>query len=157
MTRFFEIPVPTSVFALFFLELALIFGGYTAAVYADPEINGELFLLYESGLLRIGVVVLIIILGLYFENLYDELRVRSRIVLLQQLCVIIGIAFITQALLSYLAREWIIPRSVMTLGSAITLVTMFVWRLVYSVANKDAVRTQRILFLGMTPTAARLA
>jgi len=157
MTRFVEIPVPTSVFALFFLELVLIFGGYTAAVYADPEINGELFLLYESGLARIGVVVLIIVLGLYFQNLYDELRVRSRIVLLQQLCVIIGIAFITQALLSYLAQEWIIPRSVMTLGSAITLVTMFVWRLVYSVANKDVVRTQRILFLGMTPTAARLA
>lgn len=93
MIRIFRVLVPASVLVLFLSEVALVFGCYVAAAYWDPDVDGDIFLMDESGLLRIGIVVALTILGLYFNNLYGDIRIPNRTRLLQQLCLITGIVF----------------------------------------------------------------
>ena len=157
MIRIFRVLVPASVLALFLSEVVLVFGCYVAAAYADPDVDGGIFLLYESGVLRIGIVVALTILGLYFHNLYGDVRIRNRTRLLQQLFFITGIVFLAQALTGYWDRDLALPRKIMMLGSALALAAIFGWRLLFSAAIHNAVGARRVLFLGITPTVAQLA
>ena len=83
--RIFRVLVPASVLVLFLSEVALVFACYTAAVYADPDVAADIFLIDESGLWRIGLVVAMTILGLYFNNQYADIRITSPTRLLQQI------------------------------------------------------------------------
>ena len=42
-----------------------------------PTVDGSIFLVDELGWLRIGIVVAITILGLYFNNLYADVRMEA--------------------------------------------------------------------------------
>jgi sugar transferase (PEP-CTERM system associated) len=88
-------------------------------------------------------------LGIYFHDLFTEFRIKSRILLLQQVCLVVGIAFLTQALLTYLKLpNWIMPRYVMILGSALVLVFLPAWHLIYASVIMKALGSDRVLFLG---------
>jgi len=51
--------------------------------------------------LRISVATFSILIGLYFQDLYDDLRVMSRIRVVQQFVMAVGIAFLVQATSTY--------------------------------------------------------
>jgi lipopolysaccharide/colanic/teichoic acid biosynthesis glycosyltransferase len=157
MIRILRVLVPASVLILFLAEIGFVFGGYVAATYADRDVDASIFLSDESGLLRIGIVVALTIAGLYFHNLYGDIRPHSRIRLLQQLCFITGIVFLAQALVGYLNRNLALPRKIMLPGSVIALVCIFGLRLVFATAIRNAVGARRVLFLGVTPTVTQLA
>jgi len=149
--------VPASVLILFLAEIGFVFGSYVAATYADPDVDANIFLWDESGLWRIGIVAVLTIAGLYFHNLYGDIRIRSRLRLLQQLCFITGVVFLAQALIGYLNHNLALPRKIMLPGSVIALVCIFGLRLVFATAIRNAVGARRVLFLGVTPTVAQLA
>ncbi|HZT40227.1 MAG TPA: sugar transferase [Bryobacteraceae bacterium] len=152
MIRVFRVFVPTSTLVLLVSEAVLIFTCYIAAAYAVfVDIDPQIFLLYDGGLVRIAIAAAIIMLGLYFHDLYARFRILSRILLVQQLCLVLGVAFIAQAVLSYLNRNWILPKWLMIYGSALVLITLTAWRIVFSAAVRKAVGAQRILFLGTSP------
>jgi lipopolysaccharide/colanic/teichoic acid biosynthesis glycosyltransferase len=157
MIRIFRVLVPAGVLALFLSEVALVFACYVAAAYSDPDVAGDIFLMDESGWLRIGIVVALTILGLYFNNLYADARIRSRTRLLQQLCLVTGIVFLAQALIGYADRDFALPRKIMLVGSTLALAGIFAWRLLFGVAMRNAVGSRRVLFLGITPTVVQLA
>ncbi|HEU5020424.1 MAG TPA: hypothetical protein VFT60_00990, partial [Bryobacteraceae bacterium] len=84
----------------------------------NPYIDISMYLLDEGGILQILVVVACLMLGLYFQNLYTNVRVKSTTVLLQQVCLLVGLAFLLQALIAYARRpEWSLPRWTMIFGS----------------------------------------
>jgi sugar transferase (PEP-CTERM system associated) len=152
MIRVFRVFVPTSTLVLLVSEAVLIFTCYIAAAYAVfVDIDPQIFLLYDGGLVRIAIAAAIIMLGLYFHDLYARFRILSRILLVQQLCLVLGVAFIAQAVLSYLNRNWILPKWLMIYGSALVLITLTAWRIVFSAAVRKAVGAQRILFIGTSP------
>src|SRR5881275_285069 len=103
MIRIFKVFIPTSILALLVSEACLIFGSYLAAVYLDPDLDAEMFLSYDSGLLRITVVSTLILAGNLLYGLYTNVPIHSRIRLLQQLCVIIGLTFAIQALMIFVS------------------------------------------------------
>lgn len=151
MIRVFRVFVPASVLVLIFSECFLIFFSYVLAAYiVFDQIDPEIFLLYDGGLSRIGLIVVIVMLGLYFNDLYSNLRM-PRVRLLQQFCMVMGIAFLSQAVLSYGNREWILPKWLMIYGSAIAIVTLFAWRVIYSRVALSAIGSQRVLFVGSSP------
>src|SRR5579885_3449983 len=118
MIRLFRVFVPTSVVTLLISEVILIFSCYVLACFFTLDMDPGVFLLYDGGLARIALVVGCVMLGIYFHDLFTEFRIKSRIILLQQMCLVVGIAFLTQALLSYLKLPgWIMPRWVMIIGS----------------------------------------
>lgn len=158
MIRAFNRAVHVRILTLFLSETALIFFCFVAAVYADPDLeSAPIFLIYEAGLVRIGVVVGVILLGLYFRDFYTQLRIPSRVFLFQELCMIFGLSFVGQGLLSYVHRDWTIPRKVMLGGSALALVCVFGWRLLFDIAARGAVQPRPVLFLGLSPTVLQLA
>ncbi len=158
MIRIFSIVIPARVFTLFASEVALLFGCYIAAAWADPDVTDlSGFLTYESGMIRISIVAAFIFLGLFFRNYYREVRVANRIDFFQNLCMIFGIAFMGQGLISYLDPDLIIPRKVMLLGSVLAVGAILGWRILFDKAADNVATAKRVLFLGMSPTAVQLA
>jgi len=149
MVRLFRVFVPTSVVTLLLSEVILIFSCYVLACFFVLDTDPTIYLLYEGGLTRITLVVGCVMLGIYFHDLLTEFRIRSRVVLLQLVCLVVGLAFLTQALLSYLKQpDWIMPRYVMILGSGLVLVFLPAWHLIYANVVMRALGSDRVLFLG---------
>lgn len=144
--------------ALVVLDGVLIFACFLAAaalIYTEPE-ELSLYMLYENGLVNIGIAVGTTLVGLYFQDRYAEIRVRSILMLMQQTVQVIGGVFITQALLAYLLPEVVLSRRVMLIGSALTLVTFLPWRTVYGNVLYKGFGIDRILFLGTDMTGVEI-
>src|ERR1700679_805685 len=99
--RLFKVFFPTRVVALAFSEIAIVFPCYFAAIYALAA-TPSFAAVDPADWYRIGLVTASIIIGFYFSDLYSQLRVRAKSQLLQQVCFVLGVAFLIQSLLDYL-------------------------------------------------------
>jgi sugar transferase (PEP-CTERM system associated) len=157
MIRLFRVFVPVGTLALLISEILLVTGSFILASYiilpADP---GD-YLLYEGGWESILVVMLSIVIGLYLHDLYSDIDLKSRIVLLQQLCLVMGIAFLIQGVVSYLDRNLRIPLRVMALGSSLAMAAIFSWRNLFSAYVARVVGRDRLLMVGDSPVLVDIA
>src|SRR5258705_5345407 len=151
MIRLFRVSVPSSVVALVVSETILIFSCYALAAYWTLDFSTDIFLIDDGGWWHIALVVGLVVLGLYFHDLYDNYRIRSRILLIQQFCLVLGVAFLVQALLSYGRWDIILPKWMMVYGSLMVLLIVPLWRIVFTGAIWKALGAQRLLFLGSSP------
>src|ERR1700743_1536520 len=163
MIQLFRVFIPVSVLGLVLSEFVILFLCYGSASFLlfgfiNPDFSPIIFFQTESGILRIAIVVISIGASLYFQNLYSSFRVTSLTLLMQQLCMALGIGFLIQALFTYLKRpEWGVPKWIMIFGSALTLILLPVWRLFYGTFVLKAIATRRGLFLGPTPVIQEIA
>jgi exopolysaccharide biosynthesis polyprenyl glycosylphosphotransferase len=148
MIRLFRALIPSNVLALLVSETALVYTCYLLAAYWKLQFSADIFLWNDRGLWRIAIVCLLIIVGLHFHDLYDSYRIRSRIVLIQQFCFVLGLAFLLQALLSYGRWDIILPKWHMLYGSALVLVVVPAWRIIFSSTVAKALGSQKLLFVG---------
>lgn len=148
MVRLFKVSIPTSVLTLLVSEILLLFCCYLVAAAWALDYPFEVFLLYDGGLWNIGLVVATVVLGLYFSDLYEDYRIRSRMLLVQQTSVLLGVAFVLQAALSYARSNLLLNKWVMVEGSALVLVTLPVWRICFTRFVAKALGSKRLLFLG---------
>src|SRR5436190_18295501 len=118
MVRLFRVSVPVGSLALLISEVVLVTSAFVIASYFTLEYDPTVFLLYDNGLLRILLVTASIVLGLHFHDLYTKIHVTSRIQLLQQLSMVMGVAFLAQGLISYARRTLRMPIHLMVPGSA---------------------------------------
>lgn len=153
MVRLFRVAIPSSILALLLSETILVFSCYVMAAYWTLDFSGEVFLLDEGGWWRIALVAGLIVLGLYFSDLYDNYRVRSRVALIQQYSLVIGVAFLAQALLSYGRWDVILPKWMMVYGSSLVFVLVPAWRIIFAETMWKAMGAQGVLFLGTSPAA----
>ena len=151
MIRFFRVFVPAGALALFGSEILLILSSYILATYVFLTVDPTVFLLYDRGLVRILLVLASILVGMHFHDLYSNIYVRSRRVLIQQLCLVIGAAFLVQALIGYLDATLRIPIRVMVLGSFLAIVSIFAWRVFFSAHVLRVVARDRLLLVGASP------
>jgi lipopolysaccharide/colanic/teichoic acid biosynthesis glycosyltransferase len=140
---------------LFVVEALLIFACYAAIPYLQGD--GDLFLFYESGWQQISIAEGVILFVMYLRHLYEDVRVLSRIVFLQQLSMVIGVTFIVEALISYWNIEMALPRGILIMGSVLALVAVFVSRVLFSLAMRNRVGGRRLLFIGLSPIVVQLA
>ena len=149
MIRLFRVFVPSSVIALLLSEVILIYTCYVVATFIVLHEDPQVFLFYDSGWERIAIVVTCIIVGIYFHDLYEQFRIKSRIQLFQQMGVVVGIAFLVQALLGYLRlSDLSLPTWLMIIGSSMVLILLPSWRIFYSNMVFKAMGLERVLFLG---------
>jgi len=159
MIRLFRVFIPTSVVALLVSETILIYTCYVVATFFMLDAAPEVWLLddIDQGWLRIAIVVGCLMLGIYFHDLYTQFRIRSRILLFQQMIVVVGVTFLTQALLVYLRlQDLILPTWVMIVGSALTLVLLPTWRIIFSTVVMKAMGSERVLFLGTSSVSQEI-
>jgi FlaA1/EpsC-like NDP-sugar epimerase len=88
---------------------------------------------------------------MHFHDLYSKIYVRSRTVLAQQLCLVIGIAFLFQALVGYVDARLRVPIRVMVLGSFLAAAAIFAWRIFFSAHVLRVVARDRLLLVGASP------
>lgn len=132
-------------------------GSYLIAFHLLSPDDWALWLLYEGGFDRIGLVTLSLLLGIYFNDLYSDVRISSRVLLVQKFCLVYGIAFMAQALLSYISRNLILARWQMIVGSALGLVLLPAWRIGFDALVLRLLPSRRILFIGASELAGRVA
>jgi sugar transferase (PEP-CTERM system associated) len=151
MIRLFRVFVPIGTLTLLVSEILLVTSAFVFATYVAMEVNPTVFLLYDGGLVRILLVLASILIGLHFHDLYSEFYVKSGIVLFQQLCLVIGVAFLVQGFISYLDANLRVPIRVMVLGSFLSLAAIFAWRLFFSAYAIQVVGRDGLLLVGGSP------
>src|ERR1700692_315325 len=157
MIRLFRVFIPTSVVALLVSEIILTYTCYVVATFLMMDAAPEVFLIDDNGWLRIAIVVGSLMFGIYFHDLYTQFRIRSRILLFQQVIVVVGVTFLTQALLVYLRlQELILPTCVMIIASGLTLILLPAWRILFSTVVMKAMGSERVLFLGTSSVSQEI-
>ena len=151
MIRLFRVFVPVGTVTLLISEILLVTSAFVLATFLVLEVDPTVFLLYDGGMMRIVLVLVSILIGLHFHDLYSQYFVKSRIVLLQQLCLVMGVAFLLQGFVSYLDPGFRVPIRVMLLGSGIALTSIFLWRLFFSKYAVQVVGRDRLLLVGGSP------
>jgi lipopolysaccharide/colanic/teichoic acid biosynthesis glycosyltransferase len=142
---------------LFLCEILLIAACFYAAAKVDLDVEPSLYFLYEGGLARLIFATATVLLAMYFHHLYTDVRVRSRVLLIQQLCEVFGIALVAQSVVVYAKPDWILPRWLMIYGALFSLLAIFTWRVVYSQFVLNIVRRHRIVFVGRNQTVRDIA
>jgi sugar transferase (PEP-CTERM system associated) len=158
MIRIFRVSIPVGVLALLLSEIALTSTCFVAAAFLvlGPDDGADYF--DTDGLVRTTLVVTSIIVGLHFMDLYTRIHVKSRMRLFQDLCQVIGIALLAQGLISYASPHLRLGRGIMLVGTLMSLVVLFCWRLFYSGFLLDAVvGGERLLFLGSNQVVEEMA
>jgi sugar transferase (PEP-CTERM system associated) len=156
MIRIFRVSVSGRVLALLVSEIALTSICFLVAAYLVLGVGVTSYFLDEGGLVRAALVVASIILGLHFIDLYTRIQVKSRMRLLMDLNQVIGIALLTQGLISYASPQLRLGRGIMLVGTLMSFVVLFAWRILYAGFIVSAAG-ERILFLGANPIVEEVA
>ena len=157
MIRLFKVFIPVGTLTLLISEAVLVTSAFIFATYIVLEVDPTVFLLYDGGLTRIILVLLSILLGLHFHDLYSNYHVKSRIELMQQLCLVMGVAFLTQGLIAYLNAGLRVPIRVMVGGSAVAVALIYFWRVFFSAYALQVVGRDRLLLVGGSPLLEDIA
>lgn len=153
LARFFG---PSATFALLTSETYLLLASYVVALALVVRVDPVVFLLHNRGWLRMAILLATLLVGFYLQDMYENIRVRSRVALVQQVALVFGAAFIVQALLNYVSRELLLPRWVMFVGSAIAAPAVLGWRILYSRFLESTIYRERVLFLGLSRLAQQI-
>ncbi|OYW09079.1 MAG: hypothetical protein B7X34_07425 [Acidobacteriia bacterium 12-62-4] len=157
MIRLFRVFFPASILALLISEAALIFFCLILVALWVNDLDPEFYLVEQGGLMRMSFVAMSMLAGLYFQDLYNNLRVRSRLLLMQQISMAIGISFLFQALLTYLNPDLMLARWVMIYGAVLMLVLLPAWRLAFLRLALSALGQIKILFVGGSSVLVEIA
>jgi lipopolysaccharide/colanic/teichoic acid biosynthesis glycosyltransferase len=156
MIRLFKVSVPSSAVALVISEALLLFSCYLFAAWLLVDVPLVVFLFDQGGYWHTAFITAVIMLGLYFNDLYEDHRVASRIELIQRFCMAVGIAFLLESLVSYARWNVLLPKWVMVYGSLLALVVLPLWRMVFAAQVATSLGARRLLFLGSSPAAREI-
>jgi sugar transferase (PEP-CTERM system associated) len=157
MVRLFRVFIPVAVVILIISELLILIGAYVGAAYVGYDGDPVEYLVYGTGWINICLVVVSIMLGLYLHDLYSDFSIKSHIVLVQQLCFVLGSAFLIQGGISYLNRGLRMPLHVMIPGSAIAIAAIYTWRILFSGFALERLGGDRLLLVGSSAVLAEVA
>ena len=107
MLSFLRSLFSTRILSLLVPDAILAFCCYILAAYWTGGADPSVFLLYDNGLLQIALVVAGVLVGLQLNKLYVQVGVRSKILLVQQLCLTLGVTFLLESLLTLCADSGI--------------------------------------------------
>jgi exopolysaccharide biosynthesis polyprenyl glycosylphosphotransferase len=157
MIRLFRVFIPVGTLIVLLSEFLLLCSAFVLACYLALPYEPALWITVDGGWVRLLIVVLSLIAGMHFHDLYSTIRVTSRILLLQQLCMVIGIGLLLQGLIAYLDPNLRVPIRVMVLGSFFSLGLIFAWRVFFSEFALRAVGGERMLLVGTSPLLVDIA
>jgi len=156
LIRLFRVFIPASTVALAVSEIILLYLSFVLVAFMVLEVDPEYFLVYDGGLFRITGAVFSIVIGLYFQDLYDDLRIMSRIRVVQQFVMAVGIAFLVQAISTYVNHQLILPRWMMIYASMFIVVLVPAWRVNFVRFVLTGDRARLVLFMGTSPVLVEL-
>jgi lipopolysaccharide/colanic/teichoic acid biosynthesis glycosyltransferase len=152
MIRLLRVFVPASTLALLAFEASVVIAAFIASTYLFLDLDPTDYLLNNLGLVSVALVSISLLAGIYLQDLYSQVRVKSRLLLAQQLLMAAGITFLLQALISATAPEDLsLPFPVILSGCLLSIVVLFAGRLLFSVYVLPRVGDERLLLIGESP------
>jgi lipopolysaccharide/colanic/teichoic acid biosynthesis glycosyltransferase len=156
MIRLFNVSIPPATFILLLFESIFLLSAFLLATLLLADLDPIDYLLHDYGWIALSLVVVSFLLGLHFQDLYTQIRVKSRILLVQQLCMVTGIAFLAQGLISYLDSDLRVSVRVMLLGSLIAAPGLFLWRMWFGNVADQLIGQKRLVTVGSGPILTEL-
>ena len=148
---------PVGLLPLLVLDIAIL----SACFYASAELlyppSAWYYLFLDGGVTMVAIAIATIISAMYFFDLYAEVRVTTRVVLLQQICQALGTAILMQTVAIYLFRDWTVPHLLMLYSSGFALLVLFFWRIAFSLLIERIGGFDKLLFVGRNSTAEAVA
>lgn len=145
--------LPERISALLLSELLLSFVCFLTSavvVYGTAGIT--------TGLIRgLAVAALSVVVACFFCGLYRNLRWRSRVALVLQLCSVFGMVLLLQGAFAYTQIALGLGRSVTLIGVSLNFVAMAGWRIAYTGLLKKLFPVSPILFLGVDDVVCEIA
>jgi len=146
--RLFSVFIPATVVGLLISEILLVLACYSVASLFTAGVDPLFYLFGENNYWKLLVVTGTIILVLYFQDLYADLRITSRIALVQQVCLAVGCALLVMAFLGYIGPDMLLERWVMVTGSLGVVILLPLWRILYWKYVIAGLRSERVLLVG---------
>jgi len=146
--RLFRVFIPASVVALLLSEILLVTACYSVATIFTVSFDAGFYLFVQGNFWKVLLIASCIILGLYFQDLYTDLRITSRILLVQQVCLAVGCALLFMAFLGYLKPDFVLGRWLTIVGSLAVIVLLPPWRIFFWTYIIGAMNSERVLLVG---------
>jgi sugar transferase (PEP-CTERM system associated) len=158
MIRLFNAYFPTRTLLLTVTEALIVTLAFVVAVvfWAGTEMDANIYLLYENGFGRIGLLVGIFITLMYYFDLYDSTVLSNRREVVTRLVGVLGCAFVALSVLYYAFPEISLVGTTLWLGVGIVAVTVPAWRKLFFVLNRSARFSERAILYGDGPLALPL-
>jgi sugar transferase (PEP-CTERM system associated) len=164
MIRLFNAYFPTRTLLLTVTEALLVTLGFVAAVvfWAGTATDANIYLFYgdsasgPNGIGRIGLLVAIFVLLMYYFDLYDSIVLSNRREVVTRLVGVLGCAFVSLSVLYYAFPEIRLVGSTLWMGVGIVAVTVPAWRKLFFALNRSARFSERAVIYGDGPLALPL-
>ncbi len=158
MIRLFNAYFPTRTLLLTVTEALLVILSFVASVtyWAGTATDANIYLLYENGFGRIGLVVGIFVLLMYYFDLYDSIVLSNRREVVTRLVGVLGCSFVSLSVLYYAFPEIRLVGSTLWLGVIFVGVAVPLWRKLFFVLNRSARFSERAILYGDGPLALPL-
>lgn len=158
MIRLFNAYFPTRTLLLTVTEAILVTLGFVLAVVLTQRTttDANIYLLYENGLGRILLVVVVFLVLMYYFDLYDSFVLANRREVVTRLVGVLGSAFVALAVLYYAFPEVGLAGSSLWIGVGIAMVALPAWRRLFFVLNRSARFSERAIIYGDGPLAGPL-
>ncbi len=150
MIKLFRVSIPSSVLVLLFGDIFLLVLCYVLPAMWVEDLPLDLYLLEGNGA-NVGLVIAILVAGLYLSDFYDNFRKHPTMLMVQQLCVIQGVELLIQSLLSYVRSPLVTSRWLMLYGCAGVVVVLPLWRRMFSSIVARRFGAAKVLWVGSSP------
>lgn len=145
--------LPQRISVLLVSEFILSFACFLASalyVFGPAGIN-------KQRLLSLVVAAFSVVLACFLNGLYQNLKWRSRVALVLQLCSVFGMVLLLQGVFAYAGGILQVGRWVMLIGAVLNFLVMVNWRIAYAAVLKRLFPTEPVLFLGTDDVVCEIA
>jgi exopolysaccharide biosynthesis polyprenyl glycosylphosphotransferase len=158
MIRLFNAYFPTRTLLLTLSEAILVVSGFVLAVLlsAGTAVDARIYLFYQNGAARIGLVVLVFLVLMYYFDLYSSVILTNRREVLTRLVGVLGCTFVALAVLYYTFPSASLGGTVLWSGVIMVAIAVPVWRSCFLVLNRSARFAERTVIYGDGPLASPL-
>jgi exopolysaccharide biosynthesis polyprenyl glycosylphosphotransferase len=158
MIRLFNAYFPTRTLLLTLSEAILVTSGFLLAVLLSTGSadDARIYLLYENGAGRIGLVVVVFLVLMYYFDLYNTSILTSRREVVTRLVGVLGCTFVALAVLYYTFPNASLGGTVLWTGVVIIAIAMPVWRSCFFILNRSARFAESTAIFGDGPLAVPL-
>src|SRR5277367_3725061 len=149
--------IPTQTLAVLAVDFLLVAAIYSALGSFVSGVGGSEYLVDFGGWLPVVLATGSVLFGIYFNELYADLNVGSRVALVLQLSNSFGVSLVIQTLIAYVDSDIAVPRRVMLFGTILSFPTILLWRIFYSGVLWRLVGRQAVLIVGSGSLAQDIA
>ena len=158
MIRLFNAYFPTRTLLLTVSEAILVTMGFVLAVvlWAGTTADANIYLRYENGIGRIGIIVAVFLILMYYFDLYNSIVITNRREVVTRLVGVLGCTFVALAVLYYKFPEMSLGGSALWIGILFVSVAVPAWRSCFFALNRSDRFAERAIIFGDGPLAEPL-